>query len=146
MEIFLGWVVLSIVAGAIASGKGRNGIGVFFLSLLLSPLVGLIVAGFMQRAETIDQAQAARSGAAGDYRKCPFCAEAIRREAVKCKHCGSEVAPLLSLTPQSPAPAPSQTPEQRAAIKAAHRTAGLIIFGGLAILIGILILTQHLRQ
>jgi hypothetical protein len=25
------------------------------------------------------------------YRKCPYCAEQIRTEAVKCRHCGSEV-------------------------------------------------------
>ena len=29
-----------------------------------------------------------------EYRKCPFCAEEIRSEAIKCKHCGSEIAPL----------------------------------------------------
>jgi hypothetical protein len=28
------------------------------------------------------------------YRKCPFCAEEILAEAVKCKHCGSSVDPL----------------------------------------------------
>ncbi|PFG11278.1 zinc ribbon domain-containing protein [Marinobacter sp. LV10MA510-1] len=27
-------------------------------------------------------------------RKCPYCAEAIKIEAVKCKHCGSEIDPL----------------------------------------------------
>lgn len=27
-------------------------------------------------------------------RKCPFCAEEIRPEAIKCKHCGSEVPSL----------------------------------------------------
>lgn len=44
MEIFLFWVVLSAAAGWIASAKGRNGVGFFFLSLVVSPLVGLIVA------------------------------------------------------------------------------------------------------
>jgi hypothetical protein len=27
----------------------------------------------------------------GDFKKCPFCAEMIRVEAIKCKHCGSSV-------------------------------------------------------
>lgn len=26
-------------------------------------------------------------------KKCPFCAELIKREAIKCKHCGSEIPP-----------------------------------------------------
>ena len=28
-----------------------------------------------------------------DYRACPFCFEVIRRNAIKCRHCGSEVDP-----------------------------------------------------
>lgn len=29
----------------------------------------------------------------GDYRACPFCFEVIRKNAIKCRHCGSEVDP-----------------------------------------------------
>jgi|688.fasta_scaffold122758_2 hypothetical protein len=35
-------------------------------------------------------------------RPCPFCAEPIRRAAVKCKHCGSDVSPDLSNLPPPP--------------------------------------------
>lgn len=37
------WIVFSIIVGAIASGKNRSGIGYFFISLLLSPLIGLVI-------------------------------------------------------------------------------------------------------
>ena len=33
-------------------------------------------------------------------KKCPFCAELIKIEAVKCKHCGSSITPDYSLTPK----------------------------------------------
>lgn len=32
---------------------------------------------------------------ASDMRDCPFCAEPIKAAAIKCKHCGSEVTPLV---------------------------------------------------
>jgi hypothetical protein len=44
MEIFVIWLALSILAGIIANRKGRSGIGFFLLSLVLSPLVGIIAA------------------------------------------------------------------------------------------------------
>ena len=36
-------VVLSVVVGYISSQKGRDGVGYFFISVLLSPLIGLII-------------------------------------------------------------------------------------------------------
>jgi|EndMetStandDraft_9_1072997.scaffolds.fasta_scaffold65547_2 hypothetical protein len=44
MLLLIFWFTLAIVAGIVASSKGRNGVGWFFLSaLLLSPLLGLIL-------------------------------------------------------------------------------------------------------
>ena len=42
--IFVLWVGLSAVAGVVANAKGRSGVGYFFLSLVVSPLIGLILA------------------------------------------------------------------------------------------------------
>lgn len=44
MEIFFGWIILSFVAGAIGSNRKIGFASAFFLSLFLSPLVGIICA------------------------------------------------------------------------------------------------------
>lgn len=42
MGIFFGWFILSLIVGAVGSGRKIGFISAFFISLLLSPLVGLI--------------------------------------------------------------------------------------------------------
>lgn len=37
------WILLSVALGALASSRGRSGIGFFFLSAFFSPILGLIV-------------------------------------------------------------------------------------------------------
>lgn len=43
MAIFLFWIIFSLVIGFLGSGRKIGFGGAFFLSLLLSPLIGLIV-------------------------------------------------------------------------------------------------------
>jgi len=101
VELFLFWVVLSGVAGYVASTKGRSAGGFFFLALVLSPLVGLIAAGFAKSALAIEEATVREGYLSQTMRRCPACKEPILRIAVKCKHCGTEC---------EPAPAPKQKP------------------------------------
>lgn len=83
MEIIIIWFGLSFIAGYVASNKGRSGAGYFFLSLLLSPLIGLIAALVVKD----DSEKVANN----DLKKCLHCAELVKKEAVKCKHCGGEL-------------------------------------------------------
>jgi len=52
MEIFLIWIIGSFVAGAVGAGKRIGFFGAFFLSLILSPLIGIIVAATSKSNET----------------------------------------------------------------------------------------------
>lgn len=48
MEVIIGWVLLSIGVAALAQSRGRSAGGFFLLSLLMSPLLGLIVVLVLQ--------------------------------------------------------------------------------------------------
>jgi ABC-type transport system involved in cytochrome c biogenesis permease subunit len=41
--ILIVWVVVSIIVGIAAGSRGRNGVGWFFVSILLSPVLALLL-------------------------------------------------------------------------------------------------------
>ncbi|MCX5817807.1 MAG: zinc ribbon domain-containing protein [Proteobacteria bacterium] len=89
MEILFIWFLFGIVAAVIANSRGRGGCGWFIIGTLLGPFA-LIVA-FLPSATQKAMDKAAERGEYGKFKKCPFCAEIVKIEAVKCKHCGSEL-------------------------------------------------------
>ena len=75
MGFFIFWIFLSILVGAFASSKKRSGFGWFFLSLIISPLIGFIIVAIAGLPR-------------GELKKCPNCAEQVKSEAKVCRFCG----------------------------------------------------------
>lgn len=92
MTLVIIWIFCAIVSAIIASNKGRSGVGWFFLGLLLGPF-GFAVA--LLPTIKKDLPDILRE----DLRKCPFCAEMIKPDAIKCRFCGSEVPAVVPEKP-----------------------------------------------
>ena len=89
MEYLSFWIGLSILAGYIASQKGRSGFGFFLLALLLSPLIGVLAAIFAGPNQAVLEEQSLRDGSG---QRCPACAEVVRAQATRCRYCGADLS------------------------------------------------------
>lgn len=103
MEWFLFWLMFSVVVGVIASSRGRTGFGWFLLSMIISPLLGILLVALLPRV-TVPGDPDARPTPETHVR-CPDCAEFVLKEARKCKHCGAQLVPV-SEQPKLSEPAP----------------------------------------
>lgn len=101
MEL-IGWSLLGALIGvAAAQKKGFNMVGAVIGGLLLGPLAVLM---FFVSGVTKSDA---------NRKKCPFCAEFVKAEAIVCMHCKRDLpAPQpVAVAPPAPLKDPSKPPE-----------------------------------
>lgn len=86
MELILFWAIINALVGA-AIGQRKNAIGACVAVCILLGPIGWLISIFIE----------------GDVRKCPFCAENIKPQAVVCPHCQRDLPSPKPKAQSSPA-------------------------------------------
>jgi len=82
------WLLFAAINGWFAHQKGRSGIAFFLISVVISPMIGLIVVLAIKPSDEVMEQRALLNI---EGKTCPFCAEVVRAGAVICEHCGKDI-------------------------------------------------------
>jgi hypothetical protein len=86
MLVFL-WLLFRVPVGVVWAVRKLSFFQGVFVSMLLSPFAGLVIGVVMPNSREVEEAAIA----AGQARRCPYCAELVRVEAVICSCCARDL-------------------------------------------------------
>ncbi len=101
LYILSGLIVCCALGAWFGSMRGRRGLGAA-LGLCLGPIGLILIAVLPPDQSRLDD----EAIAGGDARRCPHCAEVVKKDALVCKHCGITMPRTFSAAVESARTAP----------------------------------------